>query len=44
MSLVLESQVEPIAKAIVDEMEIEKPGAGILFTLDVNKVTGLFEG
>lgn len=44
MSLVREDLIEKIVDAVENKMELKKPGAGILFTIDVNDVSGLFEG
>ncbi|MDO5755497.1 MAG: P-II family nitrogen regulator [Tissierellia bacterium] len=41
--LVGKDQVEKITKALVDKLEISKPGKGIVFTLPVTNATGLVE-
>jgi nitrogen regulatory protein PII len=37
-------QTEEIVKQVEKEMELEKPGHGILFTVDVSRTVGLYEG
>ena len=36
--------VEQVLEAIVDGMELEKPGKGIAFVIDVPKVAGITHG
>lgn len=38
------AMVPQIREAIVDKMELEKPGNGILFVMPCTRVTGLYEG
>ncbi|MDK7186749.1 P-II family nitrogen regulator [Facklamia hominis] len=43
--MVVESKnVTQIVQAIDHELDINRPGAGIVFTMNVNNATGLFEG
>ena len=36
-------QTEDIVNAIREKLNIDKPGAGIIFVLDVKKTVGLYE-
>ena len=42
MIIIKKDKVEDIIKSIETTMHIDDPGKGILFTLDVNRVTGLY--
>lgn len=43
MIIIEKNKVENIVEAIEKEMHIDDPGKGIIFTMDVNRVTGLFK-
>lgn len=42
MIIINKEKVEEIVEAIEKYMNIDEPGKGIIFTMDVNRVTGLF--
>jgi nitrogen regulatory protein PII len=42
MIIIKKDKAEDIIKAIDEKMHINNPGKGILFTMDVNRVTGLY--
>lgn len=42
MIIIQKDKVEDVIKSIEATMHIDEPGKGILFTLDVNRVTGLY--
>lgn len=44
MIITEKEKVEDIIKSIEDKMQITEPGKGIIFTIDINKVTGLYTG
>jgi len=43
MIIINKEKVENIIKAIEETMHIDDPGKGILFTMDLNRVSGLFK-
>ena len=43
MMILEKDKVQDIIKSIEDTLHIDDPGKGILFTMDVNRVTGLFQ-
>lgn len=43
MILINKAKSDTVIKAIKDSFHIDEPGKGIMFTLDVNKTSGLFE-
>lgn len=41
--LINKSEAEEIRQVLIDEMELEKPGNGILFALPVSRTTGVYK-